>query len=84
MQCISAIACLKYAIQRIVKYTNLHETYCRMEQTFLISQPALTHNESVCGENGKEWENQSVGKGNTKWLGGPGCGPWAACCTPLA
>jgi len=41
MQCIAAIACLKHAIQRIVKYTNLHETYCRMEQTFFIRQPAL-------------------------------------------
>jgi len=28
-------------------------------------------------------KNQSVGNGRTKWLGGPGCGPWAACCTPL-
>ena len=28
-------------------------------------------------------KNQSVGKGHTKWLGGPSCGPWAACCTPL-
>jgi len=28
-------------------------------------------------------KNQSVGKGHTKWLGGPGCGPRAACCTPL-
>ena len=28
-------------------------------------------------------KNQSVGKGHTKWLGGPGCGPWAACCIPL-
>jgi len=28
-------------------------------------------------------EIQSVGKGHTKWLGGPGCGPRAACCTPL-
>jgi len=26
---------------------------------------------------------QSVGKVHTKWLGGPGCGPRAACCTPL-
>jgi len=29
-------------------------------------------------------KNQSVGKGHTKWLGEPGCGPRAACCTPLA
>jgi len=28
-------------------------------------------------------KNQSVGKGHTKCLGGPGCGPRAACCTPL-
>jgi len=28
-------------------------------------------------------KNQSVGKGQTKWLGGPGCGPQAACCTHL-
>jgi len=28
-------------------------------------------------------KNQSVGKGHTKWLGGPGCGPRAACCTRL-
>jgi len=28
-------------------------------------------------------KNQSVGKGHTKWLGGPGCSPRAACCTPL-
>jgi len=28
-------------------------------------------------------KNQSVGKGHTKWLGGPGCGPRAAYCTPL-
>jgi len=27
-------------------------------------------------------KNQSVGKGHTEWLGGPG-GPRAACCTPL-
>jgi len=25
-------------------------------------------------------KNQSVGKGLTKWLGGPGCRPRAACC----
>jgi len=28
-------------------------------------------------------KNQSVGKGHTKWLGGSGCGPRAACCTSL-
>ena len=28
-------------------------------------------------------KNQSVGKGHTKWPGGPGCGPRAACCPPL-
>jgi len=28
-------------------------------------------------------KNQSVGKGNTKWLGGPCCGQRAACCAPL-
>jgi len=28
-------------------------------------------------------KNQSVGKGHTKWLGGAGCGPRAACCTSL-
>ena len=28
-------------------------------------------------------KNQSVGKSHTKWLGGPGCGPRVACCTPL-
>jgi len=39
MQCIFAIACLKHAMEIIVKYTNLIETYRRMEQTFLFSQP---------------------------------------------
>jgi len=29
-------------------------------------------------------KNQSVDKDHTKWLGVPGCGPWAACCIPLA
>jgi len=28
-------------------------------------------------------KNQSVGKRHTKWLGGPGWGSRAACCTPL-
>jgi len=28
-------------------------------------------------------KNQSVGKSHTKRLGGPGCGPRAACCTHL-
>jgi len=28
-------------------------------------------------------KNQSVDKGHTKWLSGPGCGLRAACCTPL-
>jgi len=28
-------------------------------------------------------KNQSVGKGHIEWLGGSGCGPRAACCTPL-
>ena len=32
---------------------------------------------------GKNGINQSVGKGHTKWLRGPGCGPRATCCTPL-
>ena len=39
MQCIFAIAFLKHAMDLIVKYTNLTETYRRMEQTFLFSQP---------------------------------------------
>jgi len=28
-------------------------------------------------------KNQSIGKGHAKWLGGPGCGPQAACCAFL-
>jgi len=28
-------------------------------------------------------KNQSVGKGQTKWLGGPSCGPRATCCSSL-
>jgi len=28
-------------------------------------------------------KNQSVDKAHNKWLGGPSCGPRAACCTPL-
>jgi len=39
MQCIFAIAFLKHAMEIIVKYTNLIETYRRMDQTFLFSQP---------------------------------------------
>ena len=29
-------------------------------------------------------KNQSVGEGHAKWLGEPGCGPQAACCTHLS
>jgi len=29
-------------------------------------------------------KNQGVGRSHTKWLGRPGYGPRAACCTPLS